>query len=70
MMTPHWNPAAKAQVQAQDRIHRMGQTQEAFIHYIRVPRFGIGGRIYDTVEASVDIMQERKNYRQIARQVA
>ena len=60
MMTPHWNPAAEAQAQAQDRIHRMGQTQEVFIHYIRVPRFGVGGRIHDTVEASVGIMQEKK----------
>ena len=58
MMTPHWNPAAEAQ--AQDCIHRMGQTQEVFIHHIPVPRFGLLGKIYDTVEASVSIMQEKK----------
>lgn len=57
-MTPHWNTAAEAR--AQDRINSQGQTQEIFFHHIRVPRSGISGRIYDTVEASVGIMQEKK----------
>ena len=49
IMDPWWNPALENQ--AIDRVHRIGQTKNVFVHRLCIP---------ETVEDRILILQEKK----------